>query len=47
MQTEIIFDATKTVMLVLKKIKTILFVLFGKIGNSLQRILHFHAEYEH
>ena len=37
MHAEIIFDAAKTFGLVIKKIKTICYVFFGKIEGSLQK----------
>ena len=47
MHAQIIFNAVQTFGLVLKKIKTIFCVLFGKTEGSLLKIPYFDAEYGH
>ena len=47
MNTEIDFDAIQTFGLVLKKIKTIFCVLFGKNWREPLNVPYFDSEYEH
>ena len=47
MNTEINFDAIETFGFVLKKVKAIYCVLFGKNWRYLSKIPYFDAEYEH